>query len=89
MLAQALIGDAIDTQQSCETRLLIHTQGIVRGAIDARYSTMLLQAEVLVKSAVGKMEQNECKWSESEIYLVMIVTQLRDHLKEWCSNGKP
>ena len=34
-------------------------------------------------------EKNGCKWSDSKIYLVMIVTQLQDHSKEWCSNGKP
>ena len=43
----------------------------------------------MMTNNAGKMEKNGCKWSESEIYLVMIVTQLRDHLKEWCSNGKP
>ena len=76
--AEALIGDAIDTQQSCTTQSLFDTQGIIGGAIDVRYSTMLLQAEALVRSAAGKMEQNGCKWSESKIYLVMIVTHLQD-----------
>ena len=28
-----------------------------------------------------EVENNGCKWSKSEIYLVMIVTQLGDHLK--------
>ena len=27
----------------------------------------------------GKMEKNGSMWSESEIYLVIMVTQLRDH----------
>ena len=36
-----------------------------------------------------ELEHNGCKWSASEIYLGMIATQLQDHSKEWCSNGKP
>ena len=60
---EALIGDAINTQQYCKTRSLFDTQEFVAGAIDVRYSTMLLGAEALVGSAAGKMEQNRCKWS--------------------------